>query len=896
MLKFFYRLKRRGGVVLFAVIAFMTLLITMATVAYFSARASFNTVISNYDFSQMYISTTAVSDMIIDALAEDTSKAGADATKGLNYFKGLKSKIEGMITDTGGDPSKAGATLIGVSNNIAYADKDNVSKIMVDGSNKAVEPGIIDAIKTTIKLESIAKNLPSTGMNTYYFTITTVGYYRSNMITVQDLIYAEAGSATPKGNNLFSTFFTATGQELKSGNIEPTSRCVVIDTQQISDNTYFQNEFTFITGGNTDCAFQGGLKTTGGLYIKKVQNYHIPKPTDTQRYDWIIGGDMYLGEEITLDLNGNDLFVHGDLYIQNGHALSAGNIYVEGNIYMLNGDGDFNLTGGTARLNTQADGTTPIANGLFVKGGIYSKPTNTTKTGNSEWGHGKSIIAQKAGVDLENLTIKDEFETLNKIYNEFMGSGGYMNYGTSGNTPEVTGGTLYIQSGKQNDTNIASPTALPNWDDLKVKINEQAETAEEYVDKIQETSVDSLLDTKGGMQRIDYISYSSDQTTYNNVVSLDFSAVSSTVEYDHAYVLYDDGHGNQATITYPDPNPGDTEIQKPIGNCSDFILDLPYIKGGYLLEYTNLSDGKIPMDPNASGGTVRIKTPNEPQKDAAGNIMYMTETVTKPDGTTEEVIAKDKDGNKIPVPETMPIVLAGNFNDGSTNPAGKNSDGKTYNAFRWTAGQSSNSGLLTVELVDKDDVTKSAVGNVVFEMASYDKDGKYGSYDPNKSVDCITYWAKQKEKVGTLNQVTNISSLQVSKPQDSDQYKFLKTVGGKVTNDVQDKYDNKIILVSNKNNCKNAFNATGGDSTFCGYLYAPNGTFDAWQDKSTMPLFGGMIISDYKVKLGSYLYAEPDPKLIAALGKTLKGKNGSGDKPTVSKTTWHADIGKNYLG
>nr|MCR4780412.1 hypothetical protein [Ruminiclostridium sp.] len=103
-------------------------------------------------------------------------------------------------------------------------------------------------------------------------------------------------------------------------------------------------------------------------------------------------------------------------------------------------------------------------------------------------------------------------------------------------------------------------------------------------------------------------------------------------------------------------------------------------------------------------------------------------------------------------------------------------------------------------------------------------------------------------------------------------------------------------FVSNKNNCKVAFNARQGDSTFCGYLYAPNATFDGWQSKSTMPIFGGMIVSDYRVKLGSYLYGEPDPKLIAALGNTLKSKNSHTPTPASTETTWGLKLGKNYFG
>jgi predicted ribosomally synthesized peptide with SipW-like signal peptide len=891
MLKFFYRLKRRGGVVLFAVIAFMTLLITMATVAYFSARASFNTVISNYDFSQMYISTTSVSDMIIDALAEDTSKAGADATKGLNYFKGLKSKIEGMITDTGGDPSKAGATLIGVSNNIAYADRDNVSKIMVDGANNAVEPGVIDAVKTTVKLESIVKDKPSSGINTYYFTITTVGYYRNNTITVQDSIYAEAGVASAKSTPLFSTFFTATGQQLKNGVPSHTTRAVIIDTQQISDNAYFQNEFTVFTGANTDCAFLGGIRTTGGLYLDKVQNYTITAPKKNgsgdviERHDWIIGGDMYLGSNITLNLNGNDLFVHGDLYINNGHTLTAGNVYVEGNIYFLNGDGNIKIENGTDRIKIIKDenGNDKIvksgdANGVWVNGNII-KCGGTQKTGSGTWAEGKATIADLAGKNQSDLTIADEFAAINGLINTITGNNwsGFLNTGGGGNTPQISGGPLRINGSTNNSSTVGTTF---NWGDYAVQVDVQDETATEYVDKIQAMTVDNLLDptVDGGMKRIEYDNYSADEVySSGRVLTLNFDGIGSVAKGNRLPIGI--VNGEEAYIIYNDTD--------NIWNSKDVVIELPYVKGGYMLKY----NGAIPYMGGGGGNvTFKIKTPNGAQLDENGQPMYMTETVEK-DGKQVEQIAKDAKGNPIPVPESMPIVLAANFDDGS----GTATDESGFNAFRWTAAQSSNSGMVTVELVDKDDPSKSATGNVVFEMGTYDKDGKYVAYDPAKAAntEAVTYWAKEKEKVGTLNQVTNISSLQPSTPQGSDQYKFLKSG----SNDIQSDYDNKIILVSNKNGAKNAFNATGGDSTFCGYLYAPNGSFNAVQDKGTMPLFGGMIVSDYNIKLGSYLYGEPDPGLIAALGTTLHKKGGNNNSnPTTAETTWYTNLGKNYFG
>lgn len=90
------RVKRRKGAVLFAVISIMALLIAMASTAYFTAKSAYNSVISNYSYSQLYLSTISVSDMVLDAIMNDsaasaTSSDGSDAT--LNYYKSLRDSI-----------------------------------------------------------------------------------------------------------------------------------------------------------------------------------------------------------------------------------------------------------------------------------------------------------------------------------------------------------------------------------------------------------------------------------------------------------------------------------------------------------------------------------------------------------------------------------------------------------------------------------------------------------------------------------------------------------------------------------------------------------------------------------------------------------------------------------
>ena len=60
MIKRIGKLKQKKGAVLFVVIAIMTLLIAMASTAYYTARGAHNTVVSNYNYSQLYMSAISV--------------------------------------------------------------------------------------------------------------------------------------------------------------------------------------------------------------------------------------------------------------------------------------------------------------------------------------------------------------------------------------------------------------------------------------------------------------------------------------------------------------------------------------------------------------------------------------------------------------------------------------------------------------------------------------------------------------------------------------------------------------------------------------------------------------------------------------------------------------------
>ena len=189
MLKFFYRLKRRGGAVLFAVIAIMSLLIAMAITAYFTARSSYQTVVSNYDFSQMYLSAISVSDMMIEAITQDTYVAKSGLTD-VNKFDDLKKEVQKL-------KKTKGASLTGTSSNI-YGKSGNA--ILAAAAEDPVEPGVLDAVEVEITHQDSKPDATDPGITIYIFEIKTTAYYRDNTITVTDMVLNKAGTSTGSSN------------------------------------------------------------------------------------------------------------------------------------------------------------------------------------------------------------------------------------------------------------------------------------------------------------------------------------------------------------------------------------------------------------------------------------------------------------------------------------------------------------------------------------------------------------------------------------------------------------------------------------------------------------------------------------------------------------------------
>ena len=930
MLKFFYRLRRRRGVVLFAVIAMMTILITMATVAYFTTRTAYQTVVSNYDFSQMYISTTSVSDMVLDSLIGTTSQEGKKTNSGvnsvvtLNYFDDFKDGMKKLVTaDT------IGGKFVGVSSNISWANRDSLPAMLEECGSNPLIPGALDGVRVTITLQNKSNKNPdgtalSAGLTNYYFLCETVGFYRNNTVTVQDYIYSSVGQSTSDNPPMFDTFFTATAQRLQSGGQGHTdTRLVVINTDEINDNAYFQNKFTVFQFGDRSNIFKGGVRTTGGLYLQKIE-CDIPAPTADHRHDWIIGGDLAVtsANANDINLNGNVLYVKGDLIIgSDGLNLSAGSIYVEGNVYLAQG--------GAVAINITGDNGTTDKPGFYVKGDIVKVSDATSAdTVSSTWPEGRNALLslanqldiKKGGANLtlSDLTIKQQFDIINAA------AGTSLEPKADPTDFSVTG-DFYQTKDKTNDSGTEASEMV--WSTLKTKIESGKEdrSTNSYVYEMKEMPVQEVLKTEGdnaNLKTYDYASYSSKQATVNKVLTLDFTGFSSStvVTCDTPIPIGTIGE-KQATITFS-ANGAET---KDVGNCESFVLDLPYVDGGYRLEmignetttsvktkagywdgvnnkwvpdeYTDVKTIYVPFRDNRKT-VINIHTPDAYNYNESGEV---DKTKKKTENWTK---VKTDDGTEVEIPKSMPIVLTPNFNDGSGTPVA----GNKFNAFSWYPGKVLDGGAVDVQLVSENDSSKSAQGYLILDMANYIKEGADGDntavtlngktysvgdfveYDPDNydRIETTSYVANGFERVGTLNQLgaTSVGLRQVSDMND------LFDSG----NDPKEEYDNKILLVSNKNLPGTAYTLNKW-STLFGYVYAPNGSYNTNNADQSMPVFGGMIVSDYIAKQSNFTYAQPDPNLILSLG-TLTSHN-SKTPPTGNPSSDFSFVrveGSNYLG
>ncbi len=837
------RVRRKKGAVLFAVISIMALLIAMASTAYFTARSSYNSVISNYSYSQLYLSAISVSDMVVEAVINDSTAAATDPTGSTdpskNYYNSLRDSVLAMNT--------VGQTMAAYTENISDPDAAESAIIaeLRDGNNPTV-PGVVDGVVVNIALTSDGAGhptreyvIPGDSLNRkwywyeYAYTFTTTAYYRNSAITVEDVIMTEkarlytppdstdpgpGGPGTPGfsydittpggGNGSFSTFFTATGQKIEDSKIVRTQRTVKIKTHEISDDAFFQNASTYFVNGNNN-KFVGGVTSTGSVYLEKFTT-----EIKGDKNDWWIGKDLVMTNNNANNLNltkDNNLYVGNDLVIAANGNVTAKDIYVEGDLYIM----------GQATFNAN----------LHVSGNIYYEMP-LTKT------DGDNVITTAAG------TAAADGVNLGSTKYEH-----YANGWTVNGTLDVNG-KVELPNGATGDAKISvnnKQVTIPTGSAASTGTNgigtyDPAAVQIEYSNRVPNTDTDKFEDVTstnsvaGAIQsqvgeNVEYFNYTSPKTAYQNELDIDFTMLAPVTE--------EKADGTKVILYYEyyDTDSGlhiKTEDDNLNGNVS---VTIPYNKNGYMIDIDAASiDSMLGTNVNI---TYNLETSNDPTADA------------------------------------MPVVLKNNILIDSDGDGEEDDPG-----FAWQGNNYSSN--------DNSDGTKVVAvgkGNVVLEMANIDKNGNYVPYDPNKfdEYEVVTYVAGQKEVVGNEAQCNKIGGGGNLK----NSYSAMLQSG---TSTPKDEYQNQIMLVSNCNDGI-AVDMKRQNNAFCGYIYAPNGELANYDPNGadwgeSTPIFGGMIVSTYNAQLSNLIYAEPKPSIISNMLGSLDlwapGGNGGGSTTTIT--------------
>ena len=896
MLKFFYRLKRRHGVVLFAVIAIMTLLIAMATTAYFTARASYQTVVSNYDFSQTYLSAISISDMLIEAVTQNTSKPGSnDSDFSKNNYGKLKELVQGLRDKT---PNTAAATITGYSVHhttpgaTSGGTAATESTLLTLAASQPIEAGIFDAAKVEIKYvkkEPVldAMNQP-TDETKHYFTFTTTVYYRDTTITVQDTIINISGSKSNNDASPFSRFFTATSQNANG----KSSRVVVIDTKNISDDSYFENDYTLIGMGETASqAIDGSIISSGSVYMYKTDTSGIKAPAGNDRNDWFIGKDLVLTRNAdSLDLHGNNLYIGGDLIIARGGGdlIKAANIYVKGNIYYLgSGSGSTGITGNVYLGGTVSNDASAVTGRISELDGYlgyqgYSSNLSGLDNNNNPfsythagvWDDSTLISTSNIIISADGHKYEEKLSTdvtLGDAFKEKTMARSYDTYTANESTTLKNKLTIDPSMLTMDTSAFMSADELNDPEGIAGGLGEYTTTTEsgdDYNGKTY-TTIELKANSDGTVTCHKTVTgekktYSYPPPDYTQHIDITYINTDETTTYSASGNLftfnYDDGSTvtlNKSTNTVTSTGTGGKGGVTISKSGDKVICDIAYTEDGYLLDIKN-----------ANGG----------------NITYNF-------GTKKD--------------ETMPVVLMANCNDSSSTPVDQNG----YNAFSWicaTDRGGENTGKHTLVQLTPD---AEGYGNVIFEIGNYmkviDDKGTEDTSDDEETMQYVqysrakdnaisvpTYYETQDLVIGTQAQIAKIN---LSNLMNDPGFEGMLESG---TNYAQPGLENRIMLVSNKNDAKGqgiAINGNLSNHAFCGYFYAPNGTYELHASSPRRAVFGGMIVSIYDTKHSYFTFCSPDPQIIKSLlGKMSSEKYNTDPVPTAG--IWSLQEGRNYLG
>lgn len=379
-------MKGNSGSILFIVLLVMTVLIVLASAAYYTVNANRSELVTEYTDTQTYTSATAISKMVSSALQGETT----DATK--NSFTDLQDLVSNL-TNEGDFVMATGTTPI----NGMF--EEYTVKITYDGTE---------------------------GANAHYTLETTVLYNGKEVKTTEIL---DSTIVQIPSSISFDRFFTATG--LCSGE-------VYLGVSEVTSNVYLDNAMTYFKQGyGAKTAFYADLVCAGSV---SMSYFYVPDSVSTP-LTWTVGNNYYLDNASDdVKLHDGALYVGKDLFVTKsarsfGSAYQDGkktDVYIIGDLYPL-AQASFNgdlYVGGTIQSSLAAGvdsvltaGGNMDQNGFNINGKLYLTAEEMARKNVTEGAKSIKIGAKTISVNKGiYLWTPEEVNNTNDLINTTLGS------------------------------------------------------------------------------------------------------------------------------------------------------------------------------------------------------------------------------------------------------------------------------------------------------------------------------------------------------------------------------------------------------------------------------------------------------------------------------------------
>ncbi len=320
------------GSALFMVISTMTALLVSCMAMYFSVVSSRQSQFAVFNKQQSHQSAQSIVDIVRSSIA-DPSNAGGQA---------LLAKLKGL---------NVGESISTSANGFKSLDPNNPALTNNDESTLGAYSVTITRIEDTVN---------AAGNSMAQFDICVISSVDGNKDAVhQSFAYNENSTTEPGGGSFSpgdSELFTATGYVPNDA---------YLDGGYFLTNTFFDTEFTYAGAYNPKSNYLAGNISTGGNFILKGYIVSVSSSNDFKKLEkptiWSIRGDfdvespnpleLYEGSKIIVGRNMTftdhyasfqiggtssqkniDIYVLGDLALNNGGDFSNCNLYVNGDV------------------------------------------------------------------------------------------------------------------------------------------------------------------------------------------------------------------------------------------------------------------------------------------------------------------------------------------------------------------------------------------------------------------------------------------------------------------------------------------------------------------------------------------------------------------------------------